>query len=86
MIVLLTEAELEELDLENCSAANAPCRVIEGFDCPHALKQTDIEEVMEGLPFETVCGYYDAYAEALKNRWFIGNTTYLTAMKMFGKT
>ncbi len=81
----LTEEELEELDLENCSAANAPCRVIEGFDCPHALKQTDIEEVMEGLPFETSCGYYDAYAEALKNRWFIGNTTYLTAMKMFGK-
>ena len=81
----LDESDLEELDLAGCNASNAPCRVVEGFDCPHALKKEDLEEVMIGKQFETPCSYYGAYAEALKNRWFIGNTTYLTAMRLFGK-
>ena len=81
----LDEADLAELDLAGCNASNAPCRVVEGFDCPHALKKEELEEIMSGNPYETPCSYYNAYAEALKNRWFIGNTTYLTAMRLFGK-
>ena len=81
----LEDSELAELDLQGCNASNAPCRVIEDYDCSHALKTEDLEGIINGEQFTTPCGYYSAYAEGLKNRWFIGNTTYLTAMKLFGK-
>jgi len=81
----LEDSELAELDLQGCNASNAPCRVIEDYQCPHALTNDDLEAVINGEQFTTPCGYYSAYAEGLKNRWFIGNTTYLTAMKLFGK-
>lgn len=81
----LEESELAELDLGSCNASNAPCRVIEDYQCSHALTTEDLEGILIGENFTTPCSYYSAYAEALKNRWFIGNTTYLTAMKLFGK-
>ena len=81
---VLEDEELKELELEGCNVSNAPCRVIEDYQCAHAFTKEDLEGIMEGESFTTPCGYYAAYAEALKNRWFIGNTTYLTAMRLFG--
>jgi len=81
---VLEDDVLEDLELSGCNASNAPCRVIEDYQCAHALTKEDLERVMIGETFTSPCGYYSAYAEALKNRWFIGNTTYLTAMRLFG--
>jgi len=81
----LDDDTLAEFDLEGCNAANAPCRVVDGFDCEHKFTSDELEDILMGrTDFETPCSYYTAYHEAIKNRWFIGNTTYLTAMRMFG--
>lgn len=79
----------EELKAEGCApkanASVAPCRMVDDYKCEHAFNQEQLESILNGEKIESQCGYYDAYAESLKNRWFVGNTTFLTAMHLYGR-
>jgi Rad3-related DNA helicase len=83
---ILSEEELAGQGCpSNATASTAPCRMVDGYKCEHAYSQEDLESILNGEKLETQCGYYDSYAQALKNRWFVGNTTFLTAMHLYGR-
>ena len=83
------ELTAEELKEEGCptdaTAATAPCRMVDDYQCEYAFTQEGIEDILSGDKKQTPCGYYDSYGDALNNRWFVGNTTFLTAMHLYGK-
>ena len=78
----------EELIEEGCSpkanASVAPCRMVDDYKCEHAFTQDQLESILNGEKITSPCGYYDAYAESLKNRWFVGNTTFLRPCTYMG--
>jgi len=82
----LSDEELTEAGCHTESTAStAPCRMVDDYKCEHAFSQDELEAILNGEKLKTQCSYYDSYAEALKNRWFVGNTTFLTAMHLYGR-
>lgn len=83
---VLSKDELSEAGCHTESTAStAPCRMVEDYNCEHAFSQDELESILVGEKLTTQCTYYDSYAQALKNRWFVGNTTFLTAMHLYGR-
>lgn len=83
--VLSEEELMNEGCPSNATASTAPCRMVDNYKCEHAYSQDELEAILNGEKLESQCGYYDSYAQALKNRWFVGNTTFLTAMHLYGR-
>ena len=83
--ILSKESLMKEGCPSDATASTAPCRMVEDYKCEHAFNKDELESILNGEKLETECGYYDSYAQALKNRWFVGNTTFLTAMHLYGR-
>tara|TARA_B100001778_G_scaffold334927_1_gene349161 strand:- start:5229 stop:7358 length:2130 start_codon:yes stop_codon:yes gene_type:complete len=82
----LSTDELKELGCHaEATASTAPCRMVDDYQCEHAFTEEDIEDILNGDLKTSPCSYYDSYGVALNNRWFVGNTTFLTAMHLYGK-